>query len=689
LKPWRFDATIGWPSRGVPTLHTDAAGSAPPDAFGPFRVLHQIGAGVLGPVYRAVHSGENRVVAVKVFRLDVPPERVHQFVAELEKLIAANLTHPGIAAPIAAGISGVSAYLAQEFAEADSLDVVVRDYGPAPPPDAVRIVTELAGALDFAAVVNVTHGTLHPRDVLIAAEDVRLTGMGIAQALERIGVAVPVRRPYSAPERLPGARRDRRSDVFSLAAVIFELLFGRRVTGTGEQAREAVTEVAGANVRQLRAVFARALAEDPAERFDTALEFAEQLKGAFSETALTIVPRAEPVPASSDAAPQAPLPARENVEPAEPLIAPAPTAATADAQAVGDFELRPAEAARYDQVESAPSAAPVGAPSAPPVGSPPALPVGSGFSRIEPGFSRPDDRFDHRDDDILAVPPAPAQKRSLFVPIAAALLLGGVIGALASGLMRNRPVPAVVQMTGAPPPVAASAAAPAETVPTEPLVVPAPSDVPAGTSTPQSDAAARSVAPPAGDNRDNRSASAAPAPRSAAADKQPAAPAENAGRLLVRSTPAGARVFVDGREVGPTPQMVRDLAPGTHVVRVVRDGYTTEQRRVAITAARPAQSVTVELARQQAAVNRTPTPPAPATPATVGRFVGALVVDSRPPGASVFVDGKLAGKTPVEVSSVDAGSHALRIELDGYQRWTSAVRVVAGERNRVTASLER
>jgi serine/threonine-protein kinase len=606
------------------------------------------------------------VVAIKVFRLDVPPERVHRFVAELEKLIAANLAHPGIAAPIATGITGVSAYLAEEFAEADSLDVVVRDYGPAPPPDAVRIVTELAGALDFAAVVNVTHGMLHPRDVLIAAQDVRLTGLGIGQALERIGVAVPVRRPYTAPERLPGGRWDRRADVFSLAAVMFELLFGRRVAGTGEQAREAVTEVAGANVRQLRAVFARALAEDPAERFDSALEFAEQLRGAFSEAALTFVPRDERDAAAVDAAPNEPpqLPLVENVEPAEPhgmraaddlgVVRSAGTSvpATPGAPAVQDLDLRAAEAARYDQAESAPSVRPDDASS----------PVGSGFSRIEPGLSRP---YTADTEIQTAVQP---HRRSLFVPIAAALLIGGVIGALASGLIRNRAVPAVVQMTGAPPPVAAQPAPSAEAVPSEPPVVPVPPTVPPRTSAPASNPAA---------------------PRSAAADRPPLSPSEEVGRLLVRSTPAGALVFVDGKEVGPTPQTVRDLPSGTHVVRIVRNGYTTEERRVAITAARPAQSITVELARQRAAVDRTPTVPAPSTPGTVGRFVGVLVVDSRPSGASVFVDGKLAGKTPVEVSSVDAGSHALRIELDGYQRWTSAVRVVAGERNRVTASLER
>jgi hypothetical protein len=148
-------------------------------------------------------------------------------------------------------------------------------------------------------------------------------------------------------------------------------------------------------------------------------------------------------------------------------------------------------------------------------------------------------------------------------------------------------------------------------------------------------------------------------------------------------------VLLDGKDVGPTPVTAHDLTNGTHLVRITLDGYTAEERRVAITAARPAQSITVELARQHAALDRVPAAPAPSTPGTVGRFIGVLVVDSRPSGASVFVDGRLAGTTPVEVSSVDAGSHALRLELDGYRRWTSAVRVVAGERNRVTASLER
>lgn len=159
------------------------------------------------------------------------------------------------------------------------------------------------------------------------------------------------------------------------------------------------------------------------------------------------------------------------------------------------------------------------------------------------------------------------------------------------------------------------------------------------------------------------------------------------GRLLVRSTPAGARVSVDGRERGRTPVVVRDLERGAHRVRVERDGYATGERRVVITTSRPAQSMTLEL--RGAAAARRDVQPAPTTPATLGALAGALSIDSRPTGAKVFIDGKLVGSTPLLLSRVEAGEHAVRIEGDGYRRWSSSVRIVAGERNRVTASLER
>jgi hypothetical protein len=167
-------------------------------------------------------------------------------------------------------------------------------------------------------------------------------------------------------------------------------------------------------------------------------------------------------------------------------------------------------------------------------------------------------------------------------------------------------------------------------------------------------------------------------------------PASKPGRLLVRSTPAGARVFVDGREQGRTPATVLDLAKGAHRLRVVGAGYLAEDRRIVVSASRSPQSVTIELKRPAAiapAAANTPAAPGPAAPGAL--TAAALSVDSRPGGARVFIDGRLVGTTPVSVPQVGAGAHAIRLERDGYHRWSSAIRVIAGEPNRVTASLER
>ena len=126
---------------------------------------------------------------------------------------------------------------------------------------------------------NIAHGALHPRDVLVSSDDARLTGIGIAQVLERVGVATPVRRPYTAPERAAGAAWDRRADVFSLAAIVHELLWGRRIAAIGQQAAAALTPLDGADLGALRRLFGQALAEDPADRFDSATEFSEGLRG--------------------------------------------------------------------------------------------------------------------------------------------------------------------------------------------------------------------------------------------------------------------------------------------------------------------------------------------------------------------------------------------------------------------------
>src|SRR3954466_10269557 len=101
---------------GAPSLtREDPSAFSPPPAFGPFRVLHQVGVGALGPVFRTYEPTRDRLVALKGFRLDLVPEQGRALAEELSRATEAGLFHPSIVEPIAAGIEGTLAYRAEEY----------------------------------------------------------------------------------------------------------------------------------------------------------------------------------------------------------------------------------------------------------------------------------------------------------------------------------------------------------------------------------------------------------------------------------------------------------------------------------------------------------------------------------------------------------------------------------------------
>jgi hypothetical protein len=116
-------------------------------------------------------------------------------------------------------------------------------------------------------------------------------------------------------------------------------------------------------------------------------------------------------------------------------------------------------------------------------------------------------------------------------------------------------------------------------------------------------------------------------------------------------------------------------------VRIVRDGYTTVERRVRITASEPSETITLSLSRTAPAAR-----PEPEVPAV--RQTASVLFESRPAGATVFLDGTRVGTTPIALPAVRIGSHAVRFELAGHRSWSASVSVVAGDKNRVAASLE-
>ncbi len=722
-------------------------------------MLHQIGNGALGPVFRAYDSDRDRLVAIKVFRLDLPPERVHQLVAEFEQLIAAELQHPLIAAPRATGIdAATNAFLALDFAAAESLDVVLRENGRTPLAKTLRIASQLAEALDYAADRNVLHGALHPRDILLSEDDIRIVGMGVARALERAGITNPVRRPYSAPERVSDEGWDRRADVFGLAAIVYEMLCGRRVAGIGSESAEGLGDVQGCDVTALQTAFALALAADPEYRFATATAFTDALKDAIvpdgvddaipdapgkpkpkrQRSRLRVVADAEddaapaspqdepalplmsfgdeldeqladappprvrlpksrkvpaPTPVAIESASSAPSTEEPRSEEPQPLGAAEPTIVQDEAIAVPDMpllidavdDLRPeGQPASFEDAfaPEGPVAIDHVSASAPEERQVEAtLPIDDPWRFEEPR------RFEERpvaaefvpgpleeEDDRLPAflePPAPvvppsSPAHSSVWPIGVAAAIGIAIGfgvgytvAIRGRIATQPPIAASVS----PAPAVAPPVAPAQ--PVEVPSVPAPQ--PSAPSTQVADAAPSAV--PA-------------APKEA----PPSLPA--LGRVLVRSMPSGARVVVDGKDRGQTPVAIEDLAAGEHRVRVVRDGFTAAERRVVVTSSRPSQILSVPLAREPVAARKTAAAPvrADARPAAEA---GTLVVESRPTGATVLVDGRRAGATPLSLGDVRAGTHTIQLERDGYRTWSASVVVAGGEQNRVTASLEK
>src|SRR3982750_2029843 len=282
------------PEEFRPLTREDPSAFSPPPAFGPFRVLHQIGIGALGPVFRPYEPTRDRLVAVKVFRLDIVPEQAQQLAEALTTATQASLFHPSIVEPMAAGMEGTLAYRAEEYVAAESLDVAMRHYAPATVDKALPFITQLAGAIDFARAAGVGHGGLHPRDIFVTPDEARATGFGVVEAMERIGIRAPIRRPYSAPERIAATPWSTRADVFSLAAIAFELLTGRRPAGTGAQIGQLAD---GPHAAAVHAVLARAMDENPERRFPTALSFASALEAAGrGDAAPAIAPRVATAP---------------------------------------------------------------------------------------------------------------------------------------------------------------------------------------------------------------------------------------------------------------------------------------------------------------------------------------------------------------------------------------------------------
>ena len=652
----------------------------PPAAIGRFRVLHQVGAGASGPVFRAVHPQTDAPLAIKLFTLQVAPERAAAVAAELETLVSVMPVQDGACTLVEAGVHNATPYLVTSFADGDSLDVALKQFGPAAIADLLPRLRRLARAVDAAADAGVCHGALHPRDVLVSEISTVMTGIGTWPVLVRNGERLPVRRPYRAPELGEGTI-SAAGDRFALAALAYEWMTGRRTSatfGAGD-----MVPLANADREVLGQIFARALHTDPFARFESCAAFVDAL--ATVEVEAPVLVEAPPPESRSrqrgrDAGPTLPL----DVFPAEddadlPLIPPpAPETITAHAPPDAPLHVRPLETA------------PIVMESEPPSVSPRVPPAAAATIRPQPAAEPPTPAVLRPKERWTPVPAAApvARRRSGWGPLrlAAGLLLGAVIGAGAGFAVWGRESLSVRALADLIAPAAPSSDAPAAE-PVPPSTTPPPEasanlakgagDAPVASGAPQGQAAPGITAAPSGDPPRAASEPANPPP------SPPAAPTRSApvGNLLVRSTPAGATVFVDDQRRGVTPLTLQNVELGTRRVRIQRDGYTAEERQIALTRSRPSRSLEVDLERAPLtrSTGTTSKPPAART--------GTLVIESRPSGATIILNGRQVGSTPMTIDDLEPGFYTVQLQLETFRPISTIVRVVAGARARAAARL--
>jgi CheY-like chemotaxis protein/tRNA A-37 threonylcarbamoyl transferase component Bud32 len=290
-------------TRQVPTVQP----ASTPGAFGRYELLEKIGAGGMAEVYKARMSGEQgfeKIVAIKriVPHMATNADFVTMFVDEAK--LAAQLNHNNITHIYDLGKVDAWHYIAMEYVEGKDLRTLLklakeRDF-PLPAELALFITSKIANALDYAhrrpapdgSELNLVHRDVSTQNILISDEgDIKLCDFGIAKAASKVSTtisgALKGKLQYMSPEQAWGKRLDRRSDIFSLGSVLYEMLTGTPLfegdtdMSVLEKVREGKVEPPssrGAEVpKRVDQIVLKALAKNPQDRYQNASEFERDL----------------------------------------------------------------------------------------------------------------------------------------------------------------------------------------------------------------------------------------------------------------------------------------------------------------------------------------------------------------------------------------------------------------------------
>ena len=286
---------------------------------GRYEIRGELGRGTMGVVYRAHDRDLGRDVALKVIRSTVEdadrdaPGYEQRFLNEARA--AARLSHPAIVVVHDVGRDPASGslFMALELLRGRTLQDLLREEGPLPWPEALKLIERVAEGLHHAHEHGIVHRDVKPANIMVLESgEPKIMDFGIAkvEAAQLTAAGQLFGTPlYMSPEQAQGHPVDGRSDLFSLGAVLYEVLTGRRAFGS-DSVHGIVLQVVQSDPRppsalvpgipgSLDRVVVRCLAKDPPRRYASGRELAEDVRAVLSGTAVPVHASEPPVDAQA------------------------------------------------------------------------------------------------------------------------------------------------------------------------------------------------------------------------------------------------------------------------------------------------------------------------------------------------------------------------------------------------------
>ncbi|AHF07634.1 Stk1 family PASTA domain-containing Ser/Thr kinase [Desulfitobacterium metallireducens] len=257
-----------------------------------YEIIEKIGVGGMAIVYKAKDLLLNRVVTIKVLREQFASDDdfVRRFRREAQS--AASLSHPNIVSIYDVGKDGDTEYIVMEYVEGQNLKELIRNYAPLSSEQSINLARQIAEAIRHAHEHHIIHRDIKPHNILVTADGrAKVTDFGIARAVSAATMThtgdIIGSVHYLSPEQAKGVQTNEQSDLYSLGIILYELLTGK-VPYDGEtpvaialkhlQENPVPPSQLNPRISQgIENVILKAIAKAPERRYQTAVEFVEDL----------------------------------------------------------------------------------------------------------------------------------------------------------------------------------------------------------------------------------------------------------------------------------------------------------------------------------------------------------------------------------------------------------------------------